>query len=46
MPCVTFDGGAGLFPKVDQSVTIQLSSAEYEEGFLRKIQLKNMSVVE
>ena len=30
----------------DQSVTIQLTSAEDEEGFLQNIQFQNVSVIE
>ena len=33
-------------PEVDQSVAIQLPSAEDGEGFLRNIWFKNVSVVE
>ena len=33
-------------PEVDQSVTIQLPSAEDGKGFLWNIWLKNMSIVE
>ena len=33
-------------PKVDQSVRIQLPSAEDREGFLQNVLFKNVSVVE